>query len=151
METACLGTRFTVVAAFVDTNVLLYAASTVGDEASKSATARATLGREDLVLSTQVLQEFYAQATRPTRPDPMPHDVAVALIESWLRFRVVETTVQLVLGALSAARRWRISYWDAAIVEAARSVGCSTLLTEDLQAGLNFAGVIVENPFLVSA
>ena len=65
-------------AAFVDTNVLLYAASTVGDEASKSATARATLGREDLVLSTQVLQEFYAQATRPTRPDPMPHDAAVA-------------------------------------------------------------------------
>ena len=138
-------------AAFVDTNVLLYAASTVGDEAPKSATARAILGREDLVLSTQVLQEFYAQATRPTRPDPMPHDVAVALIESWLRYRVVETTVQLVLDSLSAARRWRISYWDAAIVETARLGSCSTLLTEDLQAGMSFAGVTVENPFSVSA
>lgn len=79
------------------------------------------------------------------------HDVAVALIESWLRFRVVETTVQLVLDALSAARRWRISYWDATVLEAARSGGCSTLLTEDLQAGMNFAGVTVENPFSVSA
>lgn len=138
-------------AAFVDTNVLLYAASTVIDEAAKSATARAVLDRDDVVLSTQVLQEFYAQATRPTRPDPMPHDIAVALIESWLRYRVVETTVQLVLDALSAARRWRISYWDAAVVEAARSGGCATLLTEDLQAGMNFAGVTVENPFSVSA
>ena len=138
-------------AAFVDTNVLLYAASTVGEEAAKSVTARTILEREDLVLSTQVLQEFYAQATHPTRPDPMPRDAAVALIESWLRFRVVETTVQLVLDALSAARRWRISYWDAAIIEAARSGGCSTLLTEDLQDGMNFAGVTVENPFSVSA
>ena len=149
--TGCLGTRSTVVTAFVDTNVLLYAASPVTDEAEKSSTARAVLGREDLVLSTQVLQEFYAQATRPTRPDPISHDIAVALIESWLRFRVVETTVQLVLDALSATRRWRISYWDAAVVEAARSAGCSTLLTEDLQAGMNFAGVTVENPFSVSS
>ena len=80
--TGCLGTRSTVVTAFVDTNVLLYAASPVTDEAEKSSNARAVLGREDLVLSTQVLQEFYAQATRPTRPDPISHDIAVALIES---------------------------------------------------------------------
>ena len=53
-------TRSTVVAAFVDTNVLLYAASTVIDEAEKSATARAVLNRDDVVLSTQVLQEFYS-------------------------------------------------------------------------------------------
>lgn len=147
----CLGTRSTIVSAFVDTNVLLYAAAPFTDEAEKSSTARTVLDREDLVLSTQVLQEFYAQATRPTRPDPVSHDIAVALIESWLRFRVVETTVQLVLDALSTARRWRISYWDAAVVEAARSGGCSTLLTEDLQPGMDFAGVTVENPFSVSA
>ena len=136
--------------AFVDTNILLYAVSTAADEATKSSTAIAILDREDLVLSAQVLQEFYAQATRPTRPDALSHDVAVALIESWLRFSVVETTVQLILDALSSARRWRISFWDAAIVEAARAGGCSTLLTEDLQGGMNFAGVTVDNPFSVS-
>ena len=136
--------------AFVDTNILLYAVSTAADEAMKSSTAIAILDREDLVLSAQVLQEFYAQATRPTRPDALSHDVAVALIESWLRFSVVETTVQLILDALSSARRWRISFWDAAIVEAARAGGCSTLLTEDLQGGMNFAGVTVDNPFSVS-
>ena len=136
--------------AFVDTNILLYAVSTAADEAPKSSTAIAILDREDLVLSAQVLQEFYAQATRPTRPDALSHDVAVALIESWLRFSVVETTVQLILDALSSTRRWRISFWDAAIVEAARAGGCSTLLTEDLEAGMNFAGVTVDNPFSVS-
>jgi len=135
------------VAAFVDTNILLFATSTVDDEAAKASAARGILARDDLVLSAQVLQEFYVQATRPTRPDPLAHDTAVNLIESWLRFRVVETTVQLVLDALSTARRWQISYWDAAIVEAARSGGCSTLLTEDLQTGMNFAGVVIENPF----
>ena len=135
-------------AAFVDANVLLYAVSTAGDEATKRLTARGILEREDLVLSVQVLQEFYVQATRPTKPDRLAHDPAVTLIESWLRFRVIETTVPLMLHALATALRWRISYWDAAIVEAARIGGCSTLLSEDLQPGMNFAGVTVENPFM---
>ena len=99
------------------------------------------------MLSVQVLQEFYVQATRPTKPDRLAHDPAVTLIESWLRFRVIETTVPLMLHALATALRWRISYWDAAIVEAARIGGCSTLLSEDLQPGMNFTGVTVENPF----
>ena len=134
-------------AAFVDTNVLLYAASTVADEADKRRTARAILDRDDLVLSVQVLQEFYVQATRATKPDRLAHEPAVALVESWLRFRVIETTVPLIQRALASALRWRISYWDAAIVEAARTGGCPTLLSEDLQPGMSFSGVTVENPF----
>ena len=132
---------------FIDTNVLLYAASKDAGEAEKSVVARAVLEGDDLVLSTQVLQEFYVQATRPTRPDRLSHEVAVALVESWLRFRVVETNVSLLLNAMATKARWQVSYWDAAIIEAARSGGCSTVLTEDLQAGMNFAGVRVDNPF----
>ena len=132
---------------FVATNVLLYAVGTAADEAPKTTIAKSILDREDLVLSTQVLQEFYTQATRPRRDDPLAHDTVVALIESWLRFRVVETSAQLVLDALATKRRWQLSYWDATIVEAARAGGCPVLLSEDLQSGLNFAGVTVENPF----
>ena len=99
------------------------------------------------MLSVQVLQEFYVQATRATKPDRLAHEPAVALVESWLRFRVMETTVRLMRHALASARRWRISYWDAAIVEAARAGGCPTLLSEDLPPGMNFSGVTVENPF----
>ena len=134
-------------AIFVDTNVLLYAVSTAPAEAAKGAAALAILDRDDLMLSTQVLQEFYVQATRSTRPDPIPHEAAVSLIESWLRFPVVETTVSLVQQALATAARWQVSYWDAAIVEAARHGGCPEVLSEDLQPGMDFAGVTVRNPF----
>ncbi len=135
-------------AAFVDTNVLLYGVSTVRDEADKQVTARAILDRDDIVLSAQVLQEFYVQATRSTKADRLAHDTAVSLIESWLRFRVIETSVSLVQQALATAARWRISYWDAAIVEAARIGNCPIVLSEDLQPGMNFAGVTVRNPFV---
>ena len=134
-------------AAFVDTNVLLYGVSTARDETDKHATALSILDRDDIVLSAQVLQEFYVQATRPTKVDPLAHDSAVSLIESWLRFRVIETTVPLVQQALATAARWRVSYWDAAIVEAARIGNCPVVLSEDLQPGMNFAGVTVQNPF----
>jgi len=70
----------------------------------------------------------------------------VALIESWLRFRVQENTVDVLRNALSTRARWDISYWNAAIVEAARAAGCDTLLSEDLQDGMDFAGVRVQNP-----
>lgn len=134
-------------AAFVDTNVLLYGVSTARDEADKHAKALSILDRDDVVLSAQVLQEFYVQATRPTKADPLVHDSAVSLIESWLRFRMIETTVPLVQQALATAARWQVSYWDAAIVEAARIGNCPVVFSEDLQPGMNFDGVTVQNPF----
>ena len=76
------------------------------------------------------------QATRLTRCDPLPHDDAVAFVETWQRFRVQEMSVALMRVALAAARRWRVSYWDAAIIEAARMLDCSELLTEDLNPGV---------------
>lgn len=132
---------------FVDTNVLLYAVSTAPDEKDKKTRALAILDDSDLALSIQVLQEFYVQSTRPTRPQRLAHAEAVALIESWLRFRTEELTTTLLRNALATKERWQLSFWDAAIVEAARAAGCPVLLTEDLQHGMDFAGVVVENPF----
>jgi predicted nucleic acid-binding protein len=68
-------------------------------------------------------------------------------VESWLRFPVVETTVALVQHALATRARWGVSYLDAAIVEAARAAGCPTLLSEDLEDGMDFAGVRIVDPF----
>lgn len=136
-----------IVMRFVDTNVLLYAISTQPAERSKKARALALLEQEDLGLSVQVLQEFYVQATRPARDHGLTHEQAAALIESWLRFRVQALTISILQNALATKQRWQISYWDAAIVEAARESGCTILLTEDLQDGMNFAGVRVANPF----
>lgn len=132
---------------FADTNVLLYAVSTAEDEREKQEAAIALLDGDDLVFSVQVLQEFYVQATRATRTDRLEHEQAVSLIESWLRFRVQDVSVVVLRNALATAARWRISYWDAAIVEAAREAGCSTILSEDLRHGMDFAGVRVADPF----
>ena len=136
---------------FVDTNVLLYAVSTDPDEAAKAALARALLESTDLALSVQVLQEFYVQATRQTREARLSHEQAALLIESWLRFPVQETTVPIMLAAVATAHGSGISYWDAAVVEAARALGCGTLLTEDLADGRDYAGVHVVNPFRSAA
>ncbi len=132
---------------FVDTNVLLYAVSKAPEEQRKARIALEILQADDLAVSVQVLQEFYAQATRPTKADRLEHDQAASLIEAFLRFPVQETTVALVQAALVAKERFRISYWDAAIVEAARSLSCDLLLSEDLNDGQDYAGVRVENPF----
>ena len=121
--------------------------STAADERAKAGVARALLEGSDLALSVQVLQEFYVQATRVSKPDRLSHEQAAILVESFLRYPVQETTLAVMRGALETAHRFRISYWDAAIVEAARALGCRTVLSEDLAHGTDYAGVAVENPF----
>jgi predicted nucleic acid-binding protein len=133
---------------FVDTNILLYSLSTDRDELEKAEIAAELLNHPDLGLSVQVLQEFYVQATHPGRRDALSSDDAVALITTWLRYPVHDITVELMRSAAVASRRWRISYWDAAIVEAARALGCSQVVTEDLNSGQDFDGVVVFNPFI---
>jgi len=132
---------------FVDTNVLLYAASTATDEREKARRARDVLDSEDLGLSVQVLQEFYVQATRATRPARLSHGQAAGLVEAFLRFPVQPMTVDVMRAAYETANRFSVSYWDAAVIEAARALGCATLLSEDLGHGIDYGGVRVENPF----
>lgn len=132
---------------FVDTNIFLYRVSSDPLDAEKQAIAVRILQADDLFVSVQVFQEFYAQATRPSRPDALRHDEAVALIESWKRFSIQDITLSLLDAALIAKDRWQLSYWDAAIIEAARLSKCDTVLSEDLNAGQSFGGVTVVNPF----
>ncbi len=133
---------------FVDTNILLYALSSRPTEADKAARAVAILAEPALALSVQVLQEFYVQATRRSSADPLSHEDAVAFMATLERFPVQAMTVDVMRAALGARVRWQLNYWDAAIVEAARALGCRELLSEDLQHGQNLDGVRVVNPFL---
>ncbi len=132
---------------FVDTNILLYSISTDEAESEKAKVAADLLDQPDLALSVQVLQEFFVQATRPQRPHWLSGEDALALVETWFRYPVQETTVSLMKAAVTASERWRISFWDAAIVEAARALGCTQVLTEDLNDGQDYAGVVAVNPF----
>ena len=132
---------------FVDTTILLYAISRDPDERTKAERANEIRSSRELALSVQVLQEFYVQATRPNRPDAITHKQAVRLIESFLRFPVQDLTTAVMTAALDARDRFQLSYWDAAIIEAARAAGCAVVLSEDLNRGQEYGGVRVINPF----
>src|SRR5271165_6602875 len=131
---------------FVDTNILLYTISRDPAEQDKAKRANDILAERDLALSVQVLQEFYVQATRAS-PDAISHQQAVLLIESFRRFPVQDITSGIMTAALGARQRFQLSYWDAAIIEASRAMGCMQVLSEDLNDGQDYGGVRVADPF----
>lgn len=123
---------------FLDTNILFYSISTLLKEAPKAAIAREILRSRDLVLSVQVLQEFYVQATRQSRADHLSHEEALAFIRTWKRFSIVDVTLSLFDEAVKVKMRYQLSYWDAAIIAAARQAGCAEVLSEDMNAGQDY-------------
>jgi len=133
---------------FVDSNVLLYAHD--ASETEKQPIARALL--EELwangsgVVSTQVLQEFYVVATRKFVP-PIRRSEAREIVALYATWPVVQIDVGLILDAAALEDRFRLSFWDALIVEAARRAGAMRLASEDFQNGRRIAGIVIENPF----
>ena len=132
---------------FFDTNILIYSISRDPAEAEKRERALDLLQRDDGALSIQVLQEFYTQATRPTRANRLTHRDAVDLIRAWTRFPVQAMKLTILDAALEIKAAHRYSYWDSAIIAAARALGCRELYTEDMSHGREVDGVLIVNPF----
>jgi len=134
---------------FVDTNVFVYLFD--ADAPQKRAVARrllddgAAAGR--LVLSTQVLKEFYVTVTRKLAA-PLAEDDALEATRSLGELPMVQVDPELIYAAISLSRRHQLSFWDALIVRSAVAADCKRLLSEDLQHGQEIDGVQVENPFL---
>ncbi|MYI83674.1 MAG: PIN domain-containing protein [Chloroflexi bacterium] len=131
-----------------DTNVLLYAVSNQENDAEKKTTAAATLVEPDLALSVQVLQEFYHQATRPHGPAGLTHEQAIEFLRPLGTLPTQAITVELFARATGIRSRFGVSYWDAAILAAAKLLGCEAVYSEDLSHGQSYDGVMVINPFL---
>ena len=132
---------------FIDTNVLLYSISCDPAEAAKRDRAVALLAADDLGLSAQVLQEFYVQATRASRRDALPHDIAGGLVRAWARFPVQEISFAIVTSALEIRDEHGFSYWDSAIIAAAQALGCQQLLSEDMSHGRRVGDLTILDPF----
>jgi predicted nucleic acid-binding protein len=134
--------------AFIDTNILGYMFDP-RDPAKQERAKVAVTGfiPGDLVLSTQVLQEFYWTATRKLDP-PMAPEAAAGVVADLARNPVVVLTPTIILEAVARGVNDQIAFWDALIVEAALAAGCDRLLTEDLQHGRMFETLRVENPLL---
>ena len=132
---------------FVDTNVLLYAALAGAEPVGKKRVARRILESGDLALSVQVLQEFYYQATRPTRTDALTSREAVEFLEQFDSSPIQPVTPELFLEAVRFSERYQLSYWDAAILAAAQAMDCDAVYSEDLSDRQDYAGLRVINPF----
>jgi predicted nucleic acid-binding protein len=131
---------------FIDANVLIYAL----DQADLKKQQAAQLWREELWksrrgrLSYQVLQEFYVKVTQKW---PGAREQARAEVRDLLTWQPVAIDADLLECSWKIQERYRLSFWDALIVGAAKSSSCRYLLTEDLQTGQDLDGVIVINPF----
>ncbi|MDM0080220.1 PIN domain-containing protein [Variovorax sp. J31P179] len=133
---------------FFDTNVLVYAVD-AGDPVRKEIAidrfARAV--KDDTVmLSTQVLQEFYNITTRKLKP-PLSAREAAGQLSQLCAFEVVGSSADSVLAASELAQKHRLQWWDALILEAAIRGNADVLVSQNGQHGQRFGKLVVENPF----
>jgi len=131
---------------FLDSNVLVYAATGDESEAGKRTRALALIETENFALSAQVLQEFYVVVTRKIER-PLSVVQALEWIEEFAAFPCLPIDASLVKIGIEVSIRFQISYWDGAIVAAAESMGADTLYSEELSHGQKYGSVMVINPF----
>lgn len=130
----------------LDTNVLVYAASRAPDEAWKRAIASDLLQTASVGTSGQILQEFLVTTTRKIRAR-MSVDDALDWVETFEEFPCVPVDAALVRAGAEIAMRYRLSYWDGAILAASQRLQASVLYTEDLSHDQLYGSVRVVNPF----
>jgi predicted nucleic acid-binding protein len=129
---------------FLDTNVLIYAASTRTDNPRKFGIARQLIAKTEFCLSGQVIAEFVANLTKRFIA---PRDEIAWWLDRLTKFPVTPVDLDLVKAGMAISERYKISYWDGAIVAAADRLGAPTLYTEDLNDGQTYGSVRVVNPF----
>lgn len=133
---------------FFDTNVLVYLFD--HNEPVKQQRARTLFQKHtadsSLLLSTQVLQEFYVTVTRKLST-PLGGPEAVTALRHLATFSVVPVDANMVGRAAERNQREMVSFWDALILEAALAGGAARLLSEDMQNGQKVSGLVTENPF----
>jgi predicted nucleic acid-binding protein len=135
---------------FIDTNILLYSIDEDPASLQKRQRAQQILLTEQWAWSVQVAAEFFVNATSPKRPFRLATADATALLEAWFAYPILDLTPDVVRAAIDLHERSHLSYWDAAILGAAKQMGCRTLYSEDLNAGQDYDGVTVVNPFTIA-
>jgi predicted nucleic acid-binding protein len=105
------------------------------------------MGERNAVISTQVLQELYTSLRRKSAV-PLPAVEVERILRDYFAWDVVINTRQSVLDAISIETRFRVSFWDALILQAAKRGGADTVYTEDLSHGQVYDRVKAINPFV---
>ena len=134
---------------FIDSNILVYSYDDA--EPGKKSLAQeiiASLARNGSgALSVQVLGEFFNIATRRI-PIPLTVDEATAVIDDMSRsLAVLDIDSAMVRRAIATHSRYGTSYWDSLIIAAAERAGCTRILSEDMNPGQSYHGIVAVNPF----
>ncbi len=136
---------------FLDTNVFIYAIDTSPDLKEKREVARHLIKehieKETGVISIQVLREFYQISTHKIQV-PISSEEALEYLHYMAVLDTVHPELEMIVSGIRLHEKHRISFWDALIIQAAPTAGCSLLLSEDLQHGFEIDHLTVENPFL---
>jgi predicted nucleic acid-binding protein len=98
------------------------------------------------VVSTQVLQELAVNLRRKAGR-PLDAKATREILKDYLSWQVVVNTGTSILEAMEVEDRYKISFWDALVVQAAETAGASILYSEDLSNGQLYGSVRVVNPF----
>ena len=134
------------VEAVLDSNILLYAASKDPRDAAKAEVALRLLATVNFEVPLQVAQEFFHNARVKARLAIEPEHCD-KMIEALLQRPLLVTDTNLFKAARQLCRRYKITYWDAAVLEACKRLGAAVLYSEDLSDGQDYGGVRVVNPF----
>jgi predicted nucleic acid-binding protein len=133
---------------FVDSNVLVYLFDQ--DAPEKKTIAQQIFQTEgaagNLLLSSQVLQEFYVTVTRKLA-QPLKPDIALDAVQRFVVLPLVIVDAALIVSAIRRSQKQSFSFWDSLIIDAALKGGAQRLWSEDLQHGRTVDGMRIENPF----
>jgi len=134
--------------AFLDSNILIYAATGRDAYPAKFRRAREIVSRDEIGISTQVIGEFVDNVQKPKkmRRPLTPAETAI-WVDRLFQLPLVEVDRQIVESALLVQQRYRLRYWDCQIVAAAERLGAEILYSEDLGHGQMYGRVRCENPF----
>ena len=132
---------------FVDSNVFVYAVDKAVSAKQKKArgiVADVFADGSAYRVSSQVLAEFSSVAVRKLG---MATPILLALLAEMGKIAHVAIDNALVSRAVEIQGIYGIQYYDAQIVAAAERLGCSSILTEDLNDGQMYCGITAVNPF----
>ncbi len=132
---------------FLDTNVLVYAYDDKSPEKQKVARQLLRSGIAGrVVISNQVLAEFAATMLHKVSPPATAQAVMLGL-DALAPIPLIMADVELVRRAIEARVSYGLHFYDGMIVAAAERAGCKRILSEDFNAGQEYFGVTVANPF----
>jgi len=137
---------YTVSKIFIDTNLIVYTLdkSNVYKQERARNIIRKIVDVHQLVISTQVIKEFYVVAINKMKADPI---IVKNIIHNFRNMEIVTNDLELIEQAIDISVISQISFWDSLIIAAAEKANCEYIFSEDLNPGQTYRGVLVVNPF----